>query len=483
VLAPAAPPSAEQRSALYRLGERGFNALRDMYAATLAIALAHRRLTLLSLAGAIGLNVYLFGIIPKGLIPQQDTGRMMGSMQADQSISFQLMSKKLISFIDGGEGRPRGGRGGRLHRRQCDQLGVRVRLAQAAERAHVTSDQVIERLRDKLVVPGARCTSRRGRTCASGGRQGNAQYQYTLQADELSELYAWTPRITKALSQLPELSDVSSDQQEQGLETDLVIDRASASRLQLSASVIDNTLYDAFGQRQVSTIYNPLNQYHVVMEVAPQYWQDPETLNDLYISTSGGAVSGTQQTNAVAGTVVDAKVQGGTPSNASIANDAARNARLNALANTTHSSTSTGAAISTASETMIPLSSFSHFGPGTMPLAVNHQGHFAAATITFNQPPGYSLSDAEAAITSTMAGSASPSRSTAASRAPPRPSRMRRAAISCSSSPPCSRSTSCSASSTRASSTPSPSSPPCRRPGSARCSPCSGRGRSSTSSP
>jgi multidrug efflux pump len=394
--------SAAQRSALFRLGERGFDALRDMYAATLAIALAHRRLTLLSLAGAIGLNVYLFGIIPKGLIPQQDTGRMIGSMQADQSISFQLMSKKLISFIEVVKADPAvAGVVGFTGGNATNSGFVFVSLKPLSER-DVTSDQVIERLRDKLVVPGAQLIFQAGQDLRIGGRQGNAQYQYTLQADELSELYTWTPRITKALSQLPELSDVSSDQQQQGLETDLVIDRASASRLQLSTSVIDNTLYDAFGQRQVSTIYNQLNQYHVVMEVAPQYWQDPETLNDLYISTSGGAVNGTQQTNAVAGTVVDAKVQGGTPSNASIANDAARNARLNALANTTHSSTSTGAAISTASGTMIPLSSFSHFGPGTMPLAVNHQGHFAAATITFNQPPGYSLSDAEAAIASAM---------------------------------------------------------------------------------
>jgi multidrug efflux pump len=395
--------SAEQRSAFYRLGERGFNALREMYAATLTIALAHRRLTMLSLAGAIGLNVYLFAIVPKGLIPQQDTGRMAGSMQADQNISFQLMSKKLIAFLAVVKDDPAvAGVVGFTGGSATNSGFVFASLKPQSERT-VTSDQVIERLRDKLMMPGAQLYFQAGQDLRMGGRQGNAQYQYTLQADELSELYAWTPRITKALGLVPELSDVNSDQQEQGLETDLVIDRASASRLGLSASVIDNTLYDAFGQRQVSTIYNALNQYHVVMEVAPQYWQDPETLNDLFISTSGGAVSGTQQTNAAAGTVVDAKIPGGTFSHASIANDAARNARLNALANTTHSSTSTGAAISTASETMIPLSSFSHFGPGTMPLAVNHQGHFAAATITFNQPPGYSLSDAEAAITSTMA--------------------------------------------------------------------------------
>ncbi len=394
--------SAEQRSALYRLGERGFGALRGMYAATLPIALAHRRLTLLSLAGAIGLNFYLFGIVPKGLIPQQDTGRMQGRIQADQSISFQLMSRKLISFIALVKDDPAvAGVVGFTGGSSTNSGFVFASLKPLGERK-IAEDQVIDRLRDKAVVPGAQLFFQAGQDIPSGGRQANAQYQYTLQADELSELYAWTPRITKALSQLPGLMDVSSDQQEQGLETDLVIDRASASRLGLSASVIDNTLYDAFGQRQVSTIYNQLNQYHVVMEVAPRYWQDPATLNDLYVSTSGGAVSGTQATNAAAGTTVVKNGAGTVPTAASIANDAARNARLNALANTTHSGTSTGAAISTASETMIPLSSFSHFGPGTMPLAVNHQGHFAAATISFNQPAGYSLSDAETAINDAM---------------------------------------------------------------------------------
>ena len=395
------PP--EQRSAFYRLGERGFDALRGMYDATLAIALAHPRLTMLSLAGAIVLNVYLYSIVPKGLIPQQDTGRMMGSIQADQSISFQLMSRKLISFIAVVQADPAvGGVVGFTGGSSTNSGFIFASLKPLRERA-VTSDQVIERLREKVVVPGASMYFQSGQDLRSGGRQGNAQYQFTLQADELSELYTWTPRIVKALSLQPEVADVSSDQQEQGLETDLVIDRASAARLRLSASVIDNTLYDAFGQRQVSTIYNQLNQYHVVMEVAPQYWQDPTTLDDLYLSTAGGAVNGSQQTNAAAGTVLDQKAQNGSPSSASIANDAARNARMNALANTTHGATSTGAAISTTSETMIPLSAFCHFGPGTTPLAVNHQDHFVAATITFNQPEGYSLSDAEVAIAKAMA--------------------------------------------------------------------------------
>jgi multidrug efflux pump len=181
------------------------------------------------------------------------------------------------------------------------------------------------------------------------------------------------------------------------LETDLVIDRASASRLGVSAAAIDNTLYDAFGQRQVSTIYDPLNQYHVIMEVAPRFWQSPEILDDVYVSTAGGAVSGTQGTNAVAGTVVIPQTSGTTAASAA-AGDAARNQATNSLANTGKGSASTGAAVSTSAEAMIPLSAFAHFGPGTTPVAVNHQGNFAAATISFNLTEGKSLSDAVSAI-------------------------------------------------------------------------------------
>ncbi len=392
-------PSTE-RSVLFRLSERGFAKLRQIYADTLDIALAHPRLIMLSLFGAIGLNVYLYHLLPTGFYPQQDTGRLVGGIQGDQSSSFQLMSKKLKQLIDVVKDDPAmasvvgftsGGTGGRLF----------ASLKPLSERK-VPIDRVIERLRSKVVIPGATLYFSAAQDLRTGGRSSLSLYQYTLQADDLGELFSWTPRITKAFQQLPELADVNSDQQEKGLETDLLIDRASASRLQLNASQIDNTLYDAFGQRQVSTIYNPLNQYHVVMEVAPQFWQSPETLNDLYVSTSGGAVSGTQATNAAAGTIVVKSGSGSVPTAAGIANDAARNASLNALANTTHGSASTGAAISTASETMIPLAAFSHFGPGTSPLSVNHQGHFAASTISFNLPPDYALGDAEAAIKHTM---------------------------------------------------------------------------------
>ena len=190
---------------------------------------------------------------------------------------------------------------------------------------------------------------------------------------------------------------MSSDQQQRGLETDLEIDRATAARLGVTPAAIDNTLYDAFGQRQVSTIFNPLNQYHVVMELAPRYWQDPRTLGDIWVSTSGGAnPSGTGRSNAAAGTV--------TASGSASQADAslARNQATNAIASIGKSTASTGAADSTAVETMVPLAAFSRFGPGHTPLSVNHQGMFVATTITFNLQPGVALSDGTAAIRDTM---------------------------------------------------------------------------------
>ena len=382
-------------------------AMNDFYAATLGLALRHRAVTLTLLAAAILLNIYLFGVIPKGFLPQQDTGRLTGGIQADQSISFQLMRQKLEQFVavvgadpaidsvvgfTGSSGGPGGG--------QTNTGSMFVSLKPLKDR-DLSADQVIGRLRGQLTqIPGATLFLQAVQDVRVGGRQSNAQYQYTLQADDLDELRHWAPRLTAALRQQPDLTDVNSDQQDKGLEVDLTIDRATASRLDLTAGEIDNTLYDAFGQRQVSVIYNALNQYHVVMEVAPRYWQSPETLQELWVSTSGGSASGTQTTNAVAGTVVaSTRAQSGS-SFASVAGDSARNASLNALAASGRGAASAGAAVSTSRETMVPLGAFSHYGPGTTPLAVNHQGHFAAATMSFNLAPGKSLSDAVAALNS-----------------------------------------------------------------------------------
>lgn len=169
-----------------------------------------------------------------------------------------------------------------------------------------------------------------------GGRQSLAQYQFTLQGDNTQEIFEWTPKLAAALQQRPELVDVNSDQQRNALQTNLVIDRPTAARLGLDPSGIDNTLYDAFGQREVSTIYNAMNQYHVVMEVSPKYWQSPETLKDIYVSTSGNSARGSQETNAVAGTVTSGTRT--SQSVAAIASDSARNQAINSIANTGKSS-------------------------------------------------------------------------------------------------------------------------------------------------
>ncbi|PKU21657.1 efflux RND transporter permease subunit [Telmatospirillum siberiense] len=398
---------AGRRSRLFRLSERVFEGMLHEYERTLGTALRHRRLTLLVLVATVGLNGYLFSIVPKGFFPQQDTGAMVGGIQADQSISFQSMRQKLVAFVNIIKSDPAvanivGFTGGG----QTNGGFVYVALKPLSER-DLPVDKVIGRLRGQLAqVPGASLFLQAVQDIRQGGRSANAQYQYTLQADELSELQTWAPKLAQALGHLPELADVNSDQQDKGLETDLQIDRPTASRLKLTASQIDNTLYDAFGQRQVSTIYNPLNQYHVIMEVAPQYWQSPETLNELFISTSGGSVGGTQATNAVAGTfkttTTATSSSSGSSSAKQVAADTARNQATNQLANSGRGSASTGAAVSTSAETMVPLSAVAHYGPGTTPLAVAHQGHFAASTLSFNLPPGKSLSDAVDAIERTM---------------------------------------------------------------------------------
>jgi multidrug efflux pump len=207
-----------------------------------------------------------------------------------------------------------------------------------------------------------------------------------------------------ALQQSGQLPDVNLDQQQNGLAVSLVIDRDTAARLGVNATAIDNTLYDAFGQRQVSTIYNPLNQYHVVMEVAPQYWQSPDSLNGIYVSTAPINANGTQTTNLPAGVVNAGRTGTATTATtaAAIAADVARNQAINAIASTGRSAASGGSPVSTSLENMVPLSAFSRFEPGKTALAVNHQGLFVSSTISFNLKPGQALSDAAAIIEGTM---------------------------------------------------------------------------------
>jgi multidrug efflux pump len=392
--------SGQRHGRLYQASERFFDAMLNGYRRSLTVALQHQRSVMLILAGVLGLNFYLYDIIPKGFFPQQDTGRVVGIIQADQSISFQLMQQKLTQFVTIIKKDPAvetvvGFTGGG----QTNSGFMFVSLYPPDKRK-ISVDGVIARLRREMaVVPGATLFLQAVQDIRVGGRASNAQYQYTLQSPTLEELNEWTPKIAAALQNEPNLADVNSDQQNKGLETNLVIDRDTAARLGITVSQIDNTLYDAFGQRQVSTIYVARNQYHVVMEVAPRYWQNPETLKDVYISTSGGSVGGSQATNAVAGTVV---ATGSSASTNSANAQAARNLATNSIGATGKGVASTGSAVATSQETMIPLSAVAHFTQGATPLAVNHQGLLVANTISFNLPPNVSLSTAVATIESVM---------------------------------------------------------------------------------
>ena len=392
--------SGVRHGRLYQLSERFFEAMLDFYRRTLTSALEHPRSVMLVLAAVLGLNFYLYDIIPKGFFPQQDTGRIIGIIQADQSISFQLMQQKLTQFVTILKSDPAvetavGFTGGG----QTNSGFMFVSLSPLGQRK-ISAEGVIARLRRQMaVVPGATLFLQAVQDIRVGGRASNAQYQYTLQSPTLEELNEWSPKITAALQKEHNLADVNSDQQNKGLESDLVIDRDAAAQLGVTVSQIDNTLYDAFGQRQVSTIYVARNQYHVIMEVAPRYWQNPETLKDVYVSTSGGSVGGSQATNAVAGTVTLAK--GAAAANSANA-QAARNLATNSIGATGKGAASTGSAVSTKQETMVPLAAVAHFTQGATPLAVNHQGLLVANTISFNLPPNVSLSDAVATIDATM---------------------------------------------------------------------------------
>ena len=409
------------------------NAMQDFYRRTLHWSLDNPKTIMAILFITIALNFYLMGIVPKGFFPDQDNGTLQGGIRGDQSISFQSMQKKFQQFVDIIKSDPAVATVGGFAGGQASNTGnVYVTLKPPRERG-ISGAEVIDRLRPRLEnVAGARLFLFPGGQIRAGGRQGNGSYQYTILGDTLDDLNEWVPKITAALQDVPELEDVNSDQSDKGLEVDLKIDRATAARLGLNAAQIDNTLYDAFGQRQISTIYKDKNQYHVIMEVAPAFWQSPETLHDIYISTSGGTVNGTQASAAAGGAFVIANTSssasaggaaGGTASTSSTtgvssnsssatqqaaaaqqnAQDAARNQQLNAVATGARGGSSTGASISTKVETMVPLSAFATFGPGTTPLAVNHQSVFVATTFSFNLPAGEPMSKAVDAINRTMA--------------------------------------------------------------------------------
>jgi multidrug efflux pump len=404
-------PVARQ-NALLRVSERVFNGAHRLYERSLGAALRNPGKIMLLLLVAVLLNFLLYYVVPKGFFPDEDTGQLFGGIRAGPTISFQLMKQKFAQFmkivsedptvltvtgtIGGGGGGPRGG--------ATNTGNVFIQLKSLADRGGMSTNDVLARMRTKFGgVTGARMFLQGGRDVRVGGRQGNAAYQYTIQADTLEELETWLPKITDAVSDMPELEDVNSDRGDKGLEIALKIDRATAARLGISATQIDNTLYDAFGQRQVSTIYNETNQYHVVMEVAPEFWQSPETLKDIYISTSGGSISGTAATGAVASTLAAPSALATTATAASDASDAVRNQQQNALINSARGGASTGSSVSTRIETMVPLSSVASYGPGSSPLGINHQGPFVVTTFSFNLAKGVSLGQATAAIQRKMA--------------------------------------------------------------------------------
>ncbi len=330
--------SAQKHGRVYRASQKMFDWTLNSYAAALRVVLRHPAVTLTVLLLTISLNVYLFVIIPKGFFPEQDTGRLMGMIQARQNISFQEMRQKVSWFVNKVMSDPAvstvvaftGGGGGLNTGRMFVSLkDMSVRKAGV--------DEVMARIRRETAgVPGATLYTQAVQDLRIGGRLTGAQYQYTLQSQDLQQLNEWAPRVLATLRKLPQLVDVNTDQQDNGLEAWLAIDRDTASRLGMSVQDIDNGLYDAFGQRPVSTMYTQLNQYHVVMEVAPQFWQSPETLKTIWIQTAAGKQS--------------------------------------------------------------PLTTFTQFTPSTTPLAVNHQGQFPSVTVSFNLAEGVALGDAVDAI-------------------------------------------------------------------------------------
>ncbi|MGD0098013.1 MAG: efflux RND transporter permease subunit [Terracidiphilus sp.] len=349
---------------IYRASERAFQWLHNEYAAGLRTVLRHQWLVLFVVIGTIGLNVFLFRIVPKDFFPQQDTGRLSGRTMAAQDISFPAMrdkqrelaqmvlqdpAVKSVTAFAGGSG-PGGGSNNvgfmfialkdlsqRPYRAVSDDWVGRVRSFLHLRPDHVSADDVVNGLRRKLTsVPGAILYLQAQQDIVIGGRGGAAQYQYTLSDENLNELNSWAPQLLARMRSMPELRDVSTDQQNQGLAANLVIDRDAASRLGISAAAIDSVLYDAFGQREVSTMYTALNEYFVVMEVDPIYQQSPDSLNGIFVKSPTGS--------------------------------------------------------------MVPLSTIAHFEDQRTPLQVNHQGQYPAVTLSFNLAPNYALGDAVTAL-------------------------------------------------------------------------------------
>jgi multidrug efflux pump len=372
-----------------------------VYARSLGWTFAHRVLVGFGLFATVAVTVVLFQALPKGFFPQQDTGQLVGGIIGDQSASFQLMREKLAAFEQVLREDPAvetvvGFTGGR----QTNAASVFVSLKPLAKRG-ARADAVIARLRPRLAeVAGARLYLRAAQDIRLGGRPGNAQFQYALQGDSEAAVYAAADRLTVALRGEITLVDVNSDQQQHGLAANLAIDRAAAAAHGLTPLQIDNALYDSFGQRQVSTIYDAVNQYHVVLEAAPEFWQHPAMLDQLYVSTGGSAPSGSQLSKAIASTAAGSASRRVSLHQAAppLAPDAAREATGNAIATVGRSGPSSAAPVSSLREPMVPLAVVARWQAGNAPILISHQGLAATTTISFNLPPGGALADAVATI-------------------------------------------------------------------------------------
>ena len=387
--------------------ERGFDRFKNAYSRSLTSVLDHSLLVILLLIGLLVANVFLAKLVPATFFPEQDTGILIGQIIADQSISFTAMEKKLAQLQQIVQKDPAvqsvaGFTGGRA----LNTANVFIELKPLAQR-HATATEIVNRLRPKLnAVSGARLFLQAQQDLRIGGRQSAAEYQYTLTSDDSAALFAWTPKLVTQLNKdRGRLLDVNSDLQQNGLQTYINFVRSTAARYTFAPNQIDNVLYDAFGQRTVSTIYNALNQYFVVMEVAPEYWQYPQSLNQLYMSTAAGNATGTAQTQMPGGTVtgvtaasaISAASSTSSTSTNSLNSNAEANATNNSIANSKGGSSS-GSADSTSAETMVPLPAMTTYVNSHTATQVNHQSGLVAATISFNLPANGSLSDAKVAI-------------------------------------------------------------------------------------
>ena len=395
--------SAKRQGRVAAWSERQFERFKQGYDRSLATALDHRLLVALVLIGLIILNVFLIRFVPSTFFPEQDNGILQGQIIADQSISFQAMEKKLAQLQaivqkDPAVASVAGFTGGRA----LNTANVFIELKPLAERK-ISASQVVDRLRPKLnAVSGARLFLQAAQDLRIGGRQSAAEYQYTLTSDDPDTLFTWVPKLVAALGK-ERLSDVNSDLQQHGLQIFVNFDRATAARYGFAPNQIDTGLYDAFGQRTVSTVYNELNQYYVVMEVAPKYWQYPQMLERIRFSTAAGNASGTQQTQmsgslvkGVTATSVTTAAQGTSTTNAKNA-DAEANLLTNAISNAKGGGSS-GSADSTAAETLVPFPAIASYVSNHTATQVSHQDGLVAATVSFNLPPGGSLSQASAII-------------------------------------------------------------------------------------